>query len=59
MWCEDAWVAPMVKRLPLAQVMIPGPGMVPCVSDSAQCSLLRPLPLLFLSLALTLSLSGK
>ena len=53
-------MAHLVKRLPSAQVMIPGSwdgalGQAPCSAGS----LLLPLPLLLPSLVLSLSLSNK
>ena len=46
---RSAWVAQWVRRLPLAQVMIPGPGWSPAPHFSAQRgpaspSLSAPLP---------------
>lgn len=60
-----AWVAQLVKNLPLAQVMIPGvlgswdqaPHWAPCSAGSLHLPLPQLLPLLVLSLCFSLSLS--
>lgn len=41
---RGTWVAQLAEHLPLAQVMVPGPWMKPCIGLPASPSLFAPLP---------------